>query len=149
MVFRIIETIFDSRAGLAVSSPVFGLVHLANDGETLAGITSIAIVFGPLLDRALYARQTSLDGYWPAYSLELHDGEDFLGQRVRHGRRAGAVQDYLRRPGIAHWRQCGHGGLADRHPGICHGQHTHADPGSPARQQPTAPLETPEWLTGL
>jgi len=49
VVFRIIESIFGSWVGLAVSSLVFGLVHLANDGENLAGIASIVIVFGPLL----------------------------------------------------------------------------------------------------
>jgi uncharacterized protein len=49
VVFRIIEEVFGSWAALVVSSLVFGLVHLGNEGETLTGIASIAIVFGPLL----------------------------------------------------------------------------------------------------
>jgi membrane protease YdiL (CAAX protease family) len=72
VVFRIIEGIFGSWAGLAVSSLVFGLVHLANDGETFAGIASIVIVFG--LETGLFdggarrAQQYSANGNLHRYN---------------------------------------------------------------------------------
>lgn len=49
VVFRIFEEVFGGWVALIVSSVAFGLTHSGNEGETLAGIASIAIVFGPLL----------------------------------------------------------------------------------------------------
>jgi uncharacterized protein len=49
VVFRILEEVSGSWVALVLSSVVFGLVHLVNEGETLAGVASIAIVFGPML----------------------------------------------------------------------------------------------------
>lgn len=49
VVFRILEGVFGGWIALVLSSVWFGLVHLSNDGETLAGIAAIAIVFGPML----------------------------------------------------------------------------------------------------
>lgn len=47
--FRIVEEIFGGWLALVVSSVVFGLVHLSNEGESFFGIASIILVFGPLL----------------------------------------------------------------------------------------------------
>ncbi|MFB2875259.1 CPBP family intramembrane glutamic endopeptidase [Floridanema aerugineum] len=49
VVFRIFEEVFGGWVALIVSSVAFGLTHSGNEGETLAGIASIAIVFGPML----------------------------------------------------------------------------------------------------
>ena len=49
MVFRILEKVSGSWVALVLSSVVFGLVHSGSEGETLAGVASIAIVFGPML----------------------------------------------------------------------------------------------------
>lgn len=49
VVFRILEGVFGGWIALVLSSVWFGLVHLSNGGETLAGIASIALVFGPML----------------------------------------------------------------------------------------------------
>jgi membrane protease YdiL (CAAX protease family) len=49
VVFRILEDLFGSWVGLVLSSLVFGGVHLANEGESLAGVASIAFVYGPML----------------------------------------------------------------------------------------------------
>lgn len=49
VVFRILEQKFGSWVALVLSSLVFGGVHFANGGETLAGVAAIAFVYGPLL----------------------------------------------------------------------------------------------------
>jgi membrane protease YdiL (CAAX protease family) len=49
VVFRILEEMFGSWVALVLSSLVFGGVHLVNEGESLAGIASIAFVYGPML----------------------------------------------------------------------------------------------------
>jgi membrane protease YdiL (CAAX protease family) len=49
VVFRIFEEWFGGWIALVLSSVAFGLTHSGNEGETLAGIASIAFVFGPLL----------------------------------------------------------------------------------------------------
>jgi membrane protease YdiL (CAAX protease family) len=49
VVFRILEGVFGGWIALLLSSVWFGLVHLSNDGETLVGIISIVLVFGPML----------------------------------------------------------------------------------------------------
>jgi membrane protease YdiL (CAAX protease family) len=49
VVFRILEGVFGGWIALLLSSVCFGLVHLSNSGETLVGIASIALVFGPML----------------------------------------------------------------------------------------------------
>ena len=49
VVFRILEERLGSWVALVLSSLVFGGVHLTNGGETLAGVASIAFVYGPML----------------------------------------------------------------------------------------------------
>jgi membrane protease YdiL (CAAX protease family) len=49
VVFRILEEKLGSWMALVLSSLVFGGVHMANGGETLAGVASIALVYGPML----------------------------------------------------------------------------------------------------
>jgi len=49
VVFRILEEKLGSWLALVLSSLVFGGVHLVNEGESLAGIASIAFVYGPML----------------------------------------------------------------------------------------------------
>ena len=49
VVFRILEERLGSWTALVLSSLVFGGVHMVNGSETLAGIASIAFVYGPML----------------------------------------------------------------------------------------------------
>jgi membrane protease YdiL (CAAX protease family) len=49
VVFRILQEKLGSWLALVLSSLVFGGVHLVNEGESLAGIASIAFVYGPML----------------------------------------------------------------------------------------------------
>jgi uncharacterized protein len=49
VVLGTLERMFGGWVALVVSSVVFGLVHLMNEGETLAGIASIVFVYGPML----------------------------------------------------------------------------------------------------
>lgn len=49
VVFRILEEKLGSWVALVLSSLVFGAAHLTNGGENLAGVASIALVYGPLL----------------------------------------------------------------------------------------------------
>jgi membrane protease YdiL (CAAX protease family) len=49
VVFRILEEKLGSWMALVLSSLVFGGVHMVNGGETLAGVASIALVYGPML----------------------------------------------------------------------------------------------------
>lgn len=49
VVFRILEGVFGGWLALVLSSVVFGLIHLGNEGETLAGIAAIVLAFGPML----------------------------------------------------------------------------------------------------
>jgi membrane protease YdiL (CAAX protease family) len=85
VVFRITEGIFGSWAGLVVSSLVFGLVHLANDGETLAGIASIVIVFGPLLTAPFMLTRRLWMG------IGLHIGWNYTMGKVFSGSVSGTV----------------------------------------------------------
>lgn len=48
-IFLVLERVLGSWLALAISSLIFGLVHLANAGESLAGIASIVLIFGPML----------------------------------------------------------------------------------------------------
>ena len=85
VVFRTLEKMFGSWIGLALSSLVFGLVHLSNQGESLAGIVSIAIVFGPLLTAPfLLAR-------WLWMSLGLHMTGNYTMGKIFSGNVSGAV----------------------------------------------------------
>lgn len=52
VVLRIVEDVYGSWAGLAVSSLAFGLVHLINPEATLKGALFIAVEFGVLLGAA-------------------------------------------------------------------------------------------------
>jgi membrane protease YdiL (CAAX protease family) len=85
VVFRIIEGIFGSWAGLVVSSLVFGLVHLANDGETFAGIASIVIVFGPLLTAPFMLTRRLWMG------IGLHIGWNYTMGKIFSGSVSGTV----------------------------------------------------------
>jgi membrane protease YdiL (CAAX protease family) len=49
VVFRILEEKLGSWMALVLASLVFGGVHMVNGGETLAGVASIALVYGPML----------------------------------------------------------------------------------------------------
>ena len=49
IVFRILEEKLGSWMALVLASLVFGGVHMVNGGETLAGVASIALVYGPML----------------------------------------------------------------------------------------------------
>jgi membrane protease YdiL (CAAX protease family) len=49
VVFRILEERLGSWVALVLSSLVFGAVHLGNGGESLVGVASIALVYGPML----------------------------------------------------------------------------------------------------
>jgi uncharacterized protein len=49
VVFRILQEKLGSLLALVLSSLVFGGVHMVNEGESLAGIASIAFVYGPML----------------------------------------------------------------------------------------------------
>ncbi|MBL1173590.1 lysostaphin resistance A-like protein [Pantanalinema sp. GBBB05] len=49
VVFRILEGVFGGWLALALSSVVFGLIHMGNEGESLAGIAGIVCVYGPML----------------------------------------------------------------------------------------------------
>ena len=49
IVFRILEEKLGSWMALVLASLVFGSVHMVNGGETLAGVASIALVYGPML----------------------------------------------------------------------------------------------------
>jgi membrane protease YdiL (CAAX protease family) len=49
VVFRLLEEVFGGWVALVLSSLWFGYVHSGNEGETLAGLAAIAIVYGPML----------------------------------------------------------------------------------------------------
>lgn len=49
VMFRILEDVFGGWVALVLSSVWFGYVHSGNEGETLAGVAAIAIVYGPML----------------------------------------------------------------------------------------------------
>lgn len=87
LVFRILEEKLGSWLALAGSSLVFGLVHLSNQDESLIGIASIALVFGPLLAAPMMITRRLWMG------IGLHMAWNYTMGKVFSGAVSGAVTE--------------------------------------------------------
>ncbi|MEU9187346.1 CPBP family intramembrane glutamic endopeptidase [Streptomyces sp. NPDC048484] len=76
VVFRLLEELTGTRAAVAVSAPLFGVIHLLNPGATVWGALAIAVEAGLMLGAA-YAATRNL---W--LPIGLHLGWNFAGRGI-------------------------------------------------------------------
>ena len=87
VLFRSVETMFGSWAGILVSSLAFGAVHLMNPGTTMGGAVYIGIEAGLLLSAAYLVTRR----LW--ICMGFHMGWNYFQSAVFSGVVSGAVSD--------------------------------------------------------
>jgi hypothetical protein len=100
VVFRLLEEVFGGWVALVLSSLWFGYVHSGNEGETLAGLAAIAIVYGPMLAAPFMLTRrlwmgTGLHLAWNYTMGKVYSGSVSGGDHLHHGH-AGADREARR-----------------------------------------------------